>query len=74
VGRWWSAADDDGAVRGGRCQPGQVIRITGQDPVPRLGQQDDAGIDRVGGAGLAEQDAGLTAVLVIYCADVDRAQ
>ena len=27
---------------------GQVIGITGQDPVPRLGQQDDAGIDRVG--------------------------
>jgi hypothetical protein len=26
---------------------GQVIGITGQDPVPRLGQQDDAGIDRV---------------------------
>jgi len=40
----------------------------------RLGEQDDAGIDRVGGAGLAEQDTGPTAVLVIYYADIDRAQ
>jgi len=61
-------------VPGGRSQPEQVIRITGQDPVSRLGQQDDAGIDRVGGADLAEQDPGLTAVLVIYGADIDRAQ
>jgi len=46
----WSAGDDDGPVRGGRGEPGQVIRIAGQDPVPGLGQQDDGGIDRVGGA------------------------
>ena len=51
---------------------GQVIGITGQDPVPRLGQQDDAGIDRVGGAGLTEQDTGLTAVLVIDGAQQPR--
>lgn len=37
----WSAGDDDGPVRGGRSEAGQVVRITGQDPVSGLGQQDD---------------------------------
>src|SRR5208282_3171756 len=45
-----------------------------QDPVSGLGQQDDGGIDRVGSTGQAEQDAGLAAIVVIYGADIDRAQ
>ena len=42
----WSAGDDDCPVSGGGGEPGQVLGITGQDPVSGLGQQDDGSIDR----------------------------